>query len=466
MADRALLSHMVDVHLANGDTYSAVRTLDNFQASDRVLPQAAYTKVLDALIPTPGRRSLASTPQQDKAIAWDLLARMRLTAHPRPSVQTYNVMIRACADPDDPQPERALDTLVEMDTETKVKPDGATFDAAILACSRVKKFYLEGFRLLGRMLEMHKSALDASRSTWATAETSNGGEAYVSTGYEPTLATFNALLEGCKRRGDLSRARWILAEVVKLISDGAGQGVDEEMVVNVFHTYAAFKPLVARHDVKTRGTSVKPADAGPVSGGETGMETSSQNVDDAHIPAEADQSVDVAFAATSSTLLDLASPDAASPVGPQSATEVLQEADRLFDLVIASQAEPSSPFSTVPLTARLVNAYLSVQFAHRRLDQALDIWSGIWQNQPILGAAARKNGHSYVMAFERCAMAKGDPAKTLVHRIIPGMWKEYLEWLNDMESGAGIEVAKRKQLGLDPRHLEKAWTQSIRAHAL
>jgi len=462
------LEYVIEAHLACGDKGAAMQTLHHFENQNNILPQRAYTRVISSYIAGTTRRTNSPTPQADKAIAWDLLAHMRLIAHPVPSRSTYNAILLSCADPQDPQPERALDLLIEMEQDSQITPDGETFDAAILACSRVKGFYLEGFKLLKRMLGMHQSALSAKR--FITTQDGAGTQEYGATGYEPTLTTFNALLEGCKRRGDLSRTRWLLGEVLRLIQGGAGRGVDEEMVVNVLQCYAAFKPVIKREDVKVSST------ISPGSSTDDRVEDVKQaqsGFDAAHPPdaVEVDPIQHTMSDSRPLTLFDVASADFKPPSGPQTSLEALQEAERLFQVVMHSQGDQASPFGFLKPSTRVVNAYLSVKFSHGDLPDAIETWQQIWERPILKEAGVAKNGWSYISLFERCASARQGEERSAVAGILTAAWQEYLEW--DAAVGRQLRAipaqnawSSMMRLGGGPRQVEQAWIHCIRSLAL
>ena len=454
---------MVEAHLARGDKAAALHTLHHFEKQGKILPQRAYTRVISSYTAGTTRSTVSPTPQHDKAVAWDLFAHMRLVAHPIPSRSTYNAMIMSCADPQDPQPERALDLLTGMEQESKLVPDGETFDAAILACSRVKGFYLEGFKLLRRMLGLHQSAMLAKNFISGSYETASDSLQLGITGYEPTLTTFNALLEGCKRRGDLSRTRWLLGEVIRLVRGGAGRGVDEEMVVNVLHCYAAFRPVISKASIKLSvatpaESSAEPIAEDPIQAEEVGTVSSEVSTLEDEPPKPM-------------TLFDVGSPDFSPPKGPQTAYEALQEAERLFQLVLHDQGDQASPFGWLKISARTVNAYLSVRLAHDNLASAIQHWQAIWSEPVLQAAQVEKNGWSYVNLLERCASASKGSERQAVASVLEKVWQEYLEWVDKVDRQIRGQTEQeawvmRQRLGLGPRQVEKAWMFCIRSLAL
>jgi len=458
-------SHVVQAHIFNKSPHAALEVLQESEKRQIYLPQQIYGAVMRSLL-TP--RSPAPALQSDKVLAWDLFVHSRLVAYPTPSEEMYNLVIRSCADPRDPQPERALDLWVEMQQESKVTPSVQTYEAVILACARVKKYYFEAFRLFREMLQLHQDAVDAAVALDPETAT------VTRTGYEPTLKILNALLEGTKRNGDLARGRWILAEVIKISRVGAFRP-DENTVVGAFHTYAAFRPLLARQDVRT----AKAVDKINVAEGRGAVGVDEQvpaaQAQD-HLEGElAETREDGAYAATSTPdtpradLLDVASPSFAPPAGPQTSPEVIREVDRLFDAIVhescstagADQPAPHhAAFAGLRITPPLINAYLSVHMSHARLEDALAIWDNVWMRFPD----AAKNGWSYVLALERVAYARSKRERKVASEWLPRLWKGYRALADVVDPG----LEAREDLyavGFSPREVERAWIACIRGFA-
>lgn len=435
---REYLAALVDAHLARGDPHAAVRTLHHFESIHLTLPEHTYTSVLSALLP-----SSPTMRQRDKHHAWDLFTHMRLVAYPTPSVESYNTMIRACADPKDPQPELALDLFTQMVAENAQQPLGGTYSVLIKALARVKGYYFHAFRVLRQMLEVHQASL-------LRVQDGQG------TGYEPTTGTFNALLEGTKRSGDLGRARWILAEMAKVAAfvgtqEGAALGMmpNEETLVGVFHTYAAYKPVIARGDVKV-------AEASPGKDGEAAGDAEPEHEERA--PVEQRQV----------SLMDIGSPDFIPPYQPQTSYEVFSEATQLFDLVLDNITTRHGAFSHVRPSARLVNAYLSVALAHAPLDRAVKMQLGLWHDLRLVKLGVKPNGWTYLFALERCAAARNKTERKFVGEALETLWVGYIKWFTRQEQGKGENEEERYRLdvGLGPREVERCWVAAIRGFAL
>lgn len=454
-APRDQLAAVVHAHLAKGDTHTAVRTLHTFEAQHLTLPEPTYTAVLNALLPpSPTLR------QADKSLAFDLFHHMRLVAHPVPSVESYNTIIRACADPKDPQPEMALDLYTQMISENNQQPQGETYNVLIRALGRVKGYYLHAFRILRQMLEVHQALLPSTPAGQGT-------------GYEPTTQTYNALLEGTKRNGDLGRARWILAEMAKVaafVADGGpGKGwmPNEETVVGVFHTYAAYKPVIGRGDVKV-------AEAGEKNDRETTTAMQEETPEDETTENETMQ--EPAPAAEPErhrelSLMDIGSPDFVPPYQPQTTFEVFTESTQLFNLVINDITSHHGIFTHVRLTPRLVNAYLSVGLAHAPLAKAIRMQVELWNDPRLVPLGLKPNGWTFLFALERCAAARGKTEKRFVEEGLERVWQAYLKCYKREEVVLGKmrgEEAERYRLdvGLGPREVERCWVAAIRGFAL
>lgn len=119
---------------------------------------------------------------------------MRLVAHPTPTVEVFDAMIYGCSLDDRASPERALDLFTEM-TESGIKPSYNTYLGLIRSCARDKDkespFYHEALRLLKELLER---------------------------GFQPEKDIFNCILEGARSRGDIGRAKWIVANMLQISS--------------------------------------------------------------------------------------------------------------------------------------------------------------------------------------------------------------------------------------------------------
>ncbi|KAF8761589.1 hypothetical protein RHS01_00094 [Rhizoctonia solani] len=153
-----------------------------------------------------------------------------------------------------------------------------------------------------------------------------------------------ALMHSVKRTGDLARARWILTEAMRAQSrqfeNGSEVILDEEIMVCAFQAYSAFRPAFKRG--MTRKRTEKPEDT-PLR----------DNMDDVQNPI----------------LSEIPAPVYTIP---QSAPEVLREADILFSRILSRRtASPDRLFSHVPISARVANAYLGIYYSHASLQQAI-----------------------------------------------------------------------------------------------
>jgi hypothetical protein len=375
-----------------------------------------YTRVITSLFSV--HSSLAH------AQAWDLFTHMRFVAHPTPDALLYTLMIRACASSltSPSEPERALDLWTEMTIEKRIEPTPGTYNAIILVCARsgVKGYVNEAFRLAKEMLDGHRDAQGRSA-------------------FKPDTKTFCALLEGAKRMGDLGRARWILAEMVRARRSGleaqevADAEVDEEVMMHMFHAYAAYHPpfkrtstvLVDEEDAVQPGSSIS-------------IETGSM------LSTESQESLPVE---------EITQPSF-SHIPPQSHSEVAREAKALFSRILrdtgvcgSQQGEDSAPklFKNVQLTARLVNSYLSVHYAHSPLNVACDLFKTLFSDGDV-----QRNTRSYVEALERCGIARRGRERAVALVFAENLW---VEWQSLEDSG---------DHSVDARSIERARVAMIR----
>lgn len=380
---------------------------------------------------------------------------MRLTAHPAPNPAIYSTMISACASSQDPQPERARDLWIELNESTS--PERREYDAIIRALSSTKSTYLEAFDLFRQMLAKH------TEETFVPFEESDTGTERWSR-FVPTAETFNALLEGTKRAGDLNRARWVLKEVVRLQGglDGRGwKGVDEELMSGVFMTYASWKPIVRRQIVREgKGRQVDNGTVDPAS-------TESQD------PDRADTSKTSANATETdldqmrgSTSID--QPPNPAHTAPQTSADAIREAKVLFDQIIQdTQPDAKGPFNNVRLSTRLVNSYLSVHLAHSpNIASAKKAWDETWA---LVGERVKPNGWSMMQVLERCSAGELGKDREEATIWAKEIWEQYLAFSHEHPTSTRLESTSPKKvynLGLGPRQIERSYRSIIRALSL
>ncbi|KAJ7701571.1 hypothetical protein B0H17DRAFT_924496 [Mycena rosella] len=401
---------------------SALAVLHAYEAQGHPAPIKTYTSAIAALYST--RLSIA------RAQAWDLFAHMRYVAHPTPDVVLYTAMIRACASPvgtaRSADPERALDLWMEMTVEQKLKPTVGSYNAVILACARSgRKMYVnEAFRIAKEMLDAHR-------------------DAYGRSAYMPDRGTLCALLEGAKRIGDLARARWILADLVRS-NAGVEEGVNEEIMMHVFHTYTSYVPPFTRNlamlvpGKKTKASAV---------------------TSDAQTTAAMDQPTVAAAPPLTGH------PPRFTRVPPQTSNEVIEEVQALFQRMLEdtgkAQGAPAltddpfagqKKFQHVKFSVRLVNSYISAHYQHSSLETSEALF---WRVFGDVGLTP--DARSYVEALERCGRAKRGRERDIGLRFTEKVWAKW-QVLED----AGGAVARP----LDARMVERAHAAFIRVLAL
>ncbi|KAF9074462.1 hypothetical protein BDP27DRAFT_1287915 [Rhodocollybia butyracea] len=326
-----------------------------------------------------------------QAHAWDIFSHMRYVAHPTPDVFLYNQMIRACASPftsRSSDPERALDLWTEMTVDQRITPEVGTWNAVILACARSgrKTYVNEAFRLAREMLDSHR-------------------DAYGSSAFTPNLKTFCALLEGAKRIGDLARARWILAEMVR--SHSSDVEVDEEVMMHIFHVYASYRPPFKRSLARV-------------------VEEKSSELSNPENSIHPTETLDETLSVSKSI-------SAFTQVPPQTHTEVVSEIEILFDRILFETGirtdkavaedvfRENGKFSGVKLTTRLVNSYLSAHYKHNSLVNSRNLFWNIFEMTGV-----ERNSRTYTEALERCTSSK-KPDREMALRFAEELFSKWHE---------------------------------------
>ncbi|EJD05047.1 uncharacterized protein FOMMEDRAFT_105285 [Fomitiporia mediterranea MF3/22] len=423
--DLHIKAHMKTSSSDYGNIQSALHTLHNYEALALLPPVESYTRLISALFST--------CSAQLRAHAWDLFSHMRYVAHAKPDPALYALMIRACAGTGFSHsgyvadPARALDLWTEMTTEAGYKPDVGAYNAVILACARVKEYAADAFRLAREMLDGHR-------------------DAYGDPLMHATQETFNALLVAAKTRKDLARARWILAEMIKIYNQCMREGRDNdvapdtESVMHVFHAYASFIPSQRRSELNVIDESEVKAVAEVSANGQAEQDPPHEEDDKAPVPARAPFSI--------------------SP--PQTRQEVLAEADALFERILeekgaeasASRSEEKKkskpgPFSSVLLQPKLLNSYLCVYYMHGSLEDSRRLYEEVYRRTGV-----ERSPRTYVEALDRCARAKKDE-RDLARSFAESIWIEWLE----VEKGLNPNST-------DARQIERAHAAMIRVYAL
>jgi len=336
---------------------------------------------------------------------------MRYVAHPNPDVILYTRMIRACANPVSirfsSEPEKALDLWTEMTVDYKIPPTVQAYNAIILACARSgsKTYVAEAFRLAKQMLDSNRDARGISA-------------------FRPDKKTFCALLEGTKRIGDLGRARWILAEMVRGGQDGGDPNkvdaeIDDEVIMHIFNTYAAYVPpyvppptLVVAEQSKTPDASDNP------------------KATTAAVTVEGFQPNSSSSSSTSLVVEDDDQNPAFSHIPPQSRTEIIREVKILFNRIlqdrsdVESTATASLPFAEkkfrgVELNPKVMGAYLSVFYRHAKLDTARELFWKVFEDLDL-----QRTPRLYLEALGRCGNARKNERWEAV-RFADELWEKW-----------------------------------------
>ncbi|KAI6031018.1 hypothetical protein EDC04DRAFT_2898301 [Pisolithus marmoratus] len=367
----------------------ALDVLHDYEASGHFAPIKSYTRAISALF------NVQTHPSSDprlgqlaaRAHAWDLFAHMRYVAHPTPDAYLYAMMIRACGSAGGHvEPERALDLWTEMQAN-RIEPTLGAYEAIVLVLGRAGKGWLsEGMRLAREMRERYPKRERNQRRVWC------------------------ALLEGCKRVGDLNRAWWILAEALRSNIPGEGSntrtsGVDAKILTHIFHTYASYKPPFSRTATRLLDPASHPNATAP----------SEADASQAEPPPLPDQ-------------LQADSTPTFPPLPPQTPSDVLAEIRaRTLDDPLAGR------FANIELKPALVNSYLSVFYVHATVERSIEVFRSLFGKSSHSGML-RGGAHTYLDALERCAVAKKEERGVMLS------WARevWTEW-ETVEARAGSE---------------------------
>ncbi|KAI0684051.1 hypothetical protein BC835DRAFT_671397 [Cytidiella melzeri] len=394
----------------------ALQLLHNYEGRNLVPPQKTYSRLIGRLL------HINSSVAQ--AHAWDLFSHMRYVAHTIPDANLFTKMICACASTSispSGEPERALDLFTEMTVDHQIPPAVETYTATILACARSgrKEYVHEAFRLAKEMLDCHRDARGISA-------------------FSPDAKFYTALLQGAKRIGDLRRVRWILAEMVRgsleVGTENQDVAIAEDVIVksstmmHVFHAYATYKP------------PFKPSMAVIVDGQKNAAEELSSAPGDE--PSQQLKSPREELIPEEHTSF--------AQVPPQTHAEVVQEAEALFSRIIADQRPGSvlgdesaaeAVFRHVTLSPTLVNAYLSVHYAH----SPTKVWSNLFKTL-FAQVGVSKSAWSYVELLERCVRAKG-AERIMALQVAEEAWAEWspgeTAWREGLSNNTVTEINAR-----------------------
>ncbi|QRV85378.1 pentatricopeptide repeat-containing protein 5, mitochondrial [Ceratobasidium sp. AG-Ba] len=428
------LSALVDAHLSSSNSsLESVRDVQNLihklEARGTPPSQSGYTSVLRAYLDLSRETGMlsntATNPFAAIAAIHDLFTHMRYVAHPTPSLETYSLVINACSRGRDVNPLRALELLKEVKEGLIEGKPGflqpnidlnsliGCYNAAIRACARAgPKFAGDAFQLARELVQRDGVAV--------------AGAAIGKLG--PDRATMSALIHSTKRTGDLGRARWILTETMRAQAHVLQKSthpsesqviLDEEIMVCAFQVYSAFQPPFRRGTVQEKGTGDP-------------------------FPSTSSQSIKRSAQLSRST--------------PQSPSEILFEADTLFSRVISKRSTNSDPlFTHVPLSPRILNAYLGIYLSHAPVQQALEKYSTIYR----LPGMPLPNIYTFVALLERLAScSKSDRSFALSEA--KKVWGDWLGWIAQADRGHLDPVVAE----VTPRGIERVWAAMIKVYSL
>lgn len=416
---------------------------------------------------------------------WSLFNRMRLVAHPIPDALCYAVMIRACAigipqvkdslwNPADrrtksssslikkksgsqPDTERALDLFREMTNRYNIRPSVDVYSALIDCCVGRPEMYEKAWQLFRNMVEMDRLRMNSK------------GKNLPSTA--PNRKIFNLLLTGCRKNGDLLRARWILAEMLRSATlrwkelmemEQRGEKVDEWMLQDVeqrrpdektmsemFLTYA--KPP-HRADIAIKTAMGAGADSKVGTSAAGAARAVAQSPDQL---VEADEAQDV-------------DEDTMTYRLPSSRKALLREATSLMERIKLDHNQKGGLLSSVRPGVILINSYLKVVANH---SHSIDVVERL--RQVAFGTATKTDAVDEKSLFETLNVEPdGSTCMVLLQclgyrggseGVLEFIWEVWDKWITMGGDGHHFkrDQEKAKRLGLSAAHISSTWAAMI-----
>jgi hypothetical protein len=320
---------------------------------------------------------------------------MRYVAHPTPSMELYTQMIYACSNQPEVDTLRAFDLWTEITVDKRITPTVGAYNAIIRVAAKTKGTASEAIRLAKQMVDLGRDA---------------EGNPSLPMNYE----TYLALLEACKRLGDIEQARWVLT---KLARHGAEEKsvIDHWVLRHVFHTYSSYTPPFKRKFA----TLLQPG-------------VSSNNQKDKPTPStEASSSVNEVRVHHTTTF------HSEDPILPQTSQAVLAEADNLFASFMAERLQtqesgtsnPSSLFSNVTQPNLVAQAYISMYFHHsERITDAISKAEEVYKLLNL-----EWDPETIRMCMFHCAHSSKKTLSAPIIRFTDDIWKRFLERIGTPE---------------------------------
>lgn len=356
-----------------------------------------------------------SYTSQRRAHSLDLFHRIRLLAHPTPPISIWNAVLKALASGASTEPERSMDIYLDLKA-AGLYPTRETYNHLIRAMARARrpppgtptrrteaeKWYSGSLRLLDRMI--HEDGL------------------------RPDLNTYMALLEGSKRLGDLSRAKWIYGLFRRELDyrpSGSSSFEDSrwlnvKAVTLLLQTYASFSPInKLTYHVSPNQKRV-----------EEEIKTHSKSV--------------------------AANDDQMAPYRgvPKSKKQTIAESDRLMHQFLTESGHLNLLAKT-PAEQRklsiLVGSYLSVYAAHSDIanlykvyqDLTISPLSSIHENQD---QKAIRITWIYLLVLERCEYVRSAERAGKISREVFHEWRSTSQWQDKFELVKSVEARLVSQI--------------------
>ncbi|KDN44630.1 hypothetical protein RSAG8_05395, partial [Rhizoctonia solani AG-8 WAC10335] len=130
-------------------------------------------------------------------------------------------------------------------------------------------------------------------------------------------------------------------------------------------------------------------------------------------------------------------------------------ADILLSRILSQRtASPDRLFSHVPISARIMNAYLGIYYSHAPLERALAKFEECYSH-------VEPNAYTFVNLLERLARA-AEPDRQPSLAFAKKTWINWQVWIQRVDDGQTDPVLAEAT----PRAIERAWAAIIRIHSL
>ena len=204
-------SHIVECHINSNKPSMAWSVTKKFENENIIVPQSTYSNLIKLHLNN-------SQPKYIRQRGWNLFLHTRLIAYPIPDIKTYSSLFKSCGEGFRPDFERALDLYHEL-KNYNLSLNEELFSSLISTLAKSHKFntHVQIFKIFNEMLDY---------------------------GIRPTSLSLEALLESCKRSGNIKTCRLLLGNWLKLNYNDQNsiKLPNDKTLSKFFFTYSSNRP--------------------------------------------------------------------------------------------------------------------------------------------------------------------------------------------------------------------------------